>query len=172
MPYSSGENAQDVLWWATVHRIDSVLDIGTGAGFYGRLLYHNTSVMHGVEIWPPYIQQFKLGEIYDRVLVEDVRSLPGAPSIDTYDLAIFGDVLEHMNREEAMEAWDWAASIAKYGLISVPIGHHPQGAEYGNPYEVHRQEHLTVDAVEQDYGPFGYRFVYKETATFIKELSI
>jgi hypothetical protein len=52
-----------------------------------------------------------------------------------YDLAIFGDVIEHMERERAVRMVNelpW-----KHALISIPIGEYVQGPEGGNPYEAH-----------------------------------
>jgi hypothetical protein len=84
---------------------------------------------------------------------------------------IFGDVLEHMSEEDSLAVWADAKHYAKAGLISVPVIHYPQGAEYGNPYEVHVQEHLTPDHLSKTYGPFDDEAVYEITGTFIKRFN-
>lgn len=171
MPHSARENSRDLRWWATAHRIDSLLDIGAGSGTYANLLADIVPLMHGVEVWPDYVDRFDLPGKYHRVIVDDARLLPVSTEIgDHYDLVVFGDVLEHMTRAQALDVWDWAKSIATWGLISVPTVHWPQVAEHGNPHEAHVQEDLTVDDVEEDYGPFDYVFRYELTATFIRRL--
>jgi hypothetical protein len=70
-----------------------------------------------------------------------------------------------------MAMWQEASRIAHWGLISVPIIHYPQGAEYGNPYEVHVQDHLHPEDLRRDYGPFTYEVEYEITGTFIKKFN-
>ncbi len=68
------------------------------------------------------------------MIVADAATVPLA-DLDSYDLAIFGDVVEHMPATTAREMvsrlpWQWA-------LISLPIIEYPQGECEGNPYEAH-----------------------------------
>ena len=168
MPGSIRENDNDVIKFVKESNIKTVLDIGAGRGTYGSLLREHVDTIDAIEIWEPYISEFGLENIYDSVQLMDFRDY----AVDTgkrYDLIIFGDVLEHMSREESLQSWAVASYIARYGLISVPIIHYPQGAEFGNPYEVHVQEHLEPEDIRKDYGPFILDKVYKVTGTFIRE---
>jgi len=36
-------------------------------------------------------------------------------------------------------------------MISIPIGHHPQGAWGGNPYEIHHEEDWSTERVLQAF---------------------
>lgn len=117
----------------------TILDVGAGDGGFGkrvRSIFGNSIAIDAIEAWAPYIEQFKLTETYDSVFNRDARQWHDY----AYDLVVFGDVLEHMPESEAVELWSRASKVAKYGLITIPIIHYPQGAEFGNPYEVHHEE--------------------------------
>lgn len=167
MPYSARENDADVLQFVRDNDIKWVLDIGAGSGTYGHLLRSHVERIEAVEVWEPYIKNFNLENIYYRVSNVDVREI-SEEEFGNFDLVIFGDILEHLSREDSMQVWE-RASEAKYGLISVPIVHYPQGAEFGNPYEVHVQEHMHPEDIRRDYGPFVFDKEYEVTGTFIKE---
>jgi len=42
-----------------------------------------------------------------------------------------------MDRDDAMFVWNLARRDAKYGIISMPIVHYPQGTIDGNVHETH-----------------------------------
>lgn len=133
MPYSSEEGKA----WAAERAwppVRSVLDVGPGAGAWRRTL---GPVLPGarwtaLEIWAPYVERFELAELYDAVEVADARDWQ-PPGI--YDLAIFGDVVEHMTKAEALAML--ARIPWRMALVSVPIVPYPQGPSEGNPYEAH-----------------------------------
>lgn len=166
MPQSIRENDADVIKFVEGHDIKTVLDVGAGRGIYGEMLRPYVDRIDAVEVWKPYISEFDLPKIYDSVVVQDIRYMPMPDT--TYDLIVFGDVLEHMGADESKMVWKWAAHFCKYGLISVPIIHWPQGAENGNPYEVHVQEHMTSKQIRRDFGPFVFERNYNVTGTYIK----
>jgi predicted TPR repeat methyltransferase len=115
----------------------TVLDIGAGEGKYAALIM-GRALVDAVEIWHENIVKYDLMQKYDTVFCEDARNFTDF----NYDLVIFGDVLEHMSEAEAVALWDKARSQARAIFMSIPIVHLPQGAEGGNPFEVH---------VEDDY---------------------
>ena len=169
MPGSIRENDVDVVTFVVDNDIKTVLDIGAGKGTYGHLLRPHVERIDAVEIWEPYVEQFGLKKIYDSVVIDDFRNWPDyALTGRKWDLIVFGDVLEHMAKEESLRVWTHASHMARFGLISVPIIHYPQGAEFGNPYEVHVQEHLHPADLRRDYGPFVFDCEYEVTGTFIK----
>lgn len=169
MPGSVRENDQFVKQFVLMHDLSTVLDVGAGKGTYADLLAPLGLVVDGIEVWPPYVKEFDLVNKYRSLTIEDARTaVPRIAKARRYDLVVFGDVLEHMTEEESLDLWKAAAKVAAYGLISVPVIHYPQGAEFGNPYEVHVQEHLTPEHVRATFGPFDYEAVYSVTGTFIK----
>lgn len=172
MPGSVRENTQDVIEFIKTHEITSILDVGAGCGTYGKIVRENIQSeieLDAVEIWPEYVEIFNLKYLYNNVYQQDARDI-SAHEFAGYDLVIFGDVLEHMSRFDSLKVWE-RASNARYGMISVPIVHYPQGALWNNPYEVHIQEHLHPEDLIQDYGPFILDKQYEVTGTFIKEFN-
>lgn len=151
MPYSSAEGKDFVRAFFTLEkRVNSVLDIGPGAGVYYDLLHPYVAADYwcAVEIWAPYIEQFKLREKYDEVVIADVDWFDW-DAAGSFDLVIFGDVLEHMPRSSAERAIARAIGHARYVVISIPITHYPQGAEMGNPFEAHVTS-WTDESVRED----------------------
>ncbi|MBC7907609.1 MAG: class I SAM-dependent methyltransferase [Rhodospirillaceae bacterium] len=118
--------------------IHTVLDGGCGEGTYRTLLGPHLpgAKWIGIEVWQPYVDAFKLAERYDRLVVEDLRRA-AFDKFGPVDLAIFGDVLEHMTKSEAMDVVARASAVAPYVLISIPVVEYAQDETFGNPYEVH-----------------------------------
>jgi len=112
-----------------------VLDVGAGSGTYHDALKDSgyTGHIDALEIWQPYVNKFGLEKKYRKVYTEDVRMF----SDFNYDVVIFGDILEHMTKEQALSVWDKVSSQANYALIAIPIIHYHQGELDGNPYEEH-----------------------------------
>lgn len=141
MPTSAVAGKKQIRQWAETKKINRVLDIGCGMGTYATLLKIERQVLNdaewwGVEAWKQYITQFNLESLYDTVINEDARKL-NWNSFPNFDLVIFGDVLEHMTKEESKELVIQALSKSKYVVISIPIVYSPQDEHEGNPFEVH-----------------------------------
>lgn len=160
------ENNADVQAFVVEHDIKTALDVGPGYGTYHRMLGDLIPTMDAVEAWEKYIRRHRLRARYRMVHHCDIRDYTAGFD---YDLIIFGDILEHLSRDDAMTVWARAAEQARYGLISVPTVHYPQGAIGGNPFEIHKQEDLTPDEIRRDYGPFVLDKVYEITSTFIRK---
>jgi len=127
-----------------------MLDVGAGAGIYGRPFAEHfpSCLLFAVEIRRPYIRQFRLDKIYDRVIHDDVRTICW-PEVD---VVILGDVLEHMAEEEAVDVWAKARDSARLAVyLSIPIIHYPQGEYDGNPYEAHVADDYTHERVLETF---------------------
>ena len=144
----------------------TVLDIGTGMGDYLELIKTYISsdiVVHGVEVWEPYVEEYFLKERYDQLFIQDVREMTEF----SYDLVILGDVLEHMPEADAVALWDLISKQARHAMISIPIGHHPQGAWGGNPYEIHHEEDWSIERVLQAFSGIIEHKEFDITGVFI-----
>jgi hypothetical protein len=152
MPYSDPEGKRIILDTLAQTSIGSVLDIGAGSGTYARLIRDDPRfagsrrpTLTGIEVWAPYVARFGLAELYDSLIVGDVREidpLPGAEAV------ILGDVAEHMTAVEAALVWDRARAAAwRTVILSLPIVHYPQGAAEGNPYERHITDNWSHEEV-------------------------
>lgn len=122
-----------------------VLDIGAGSGTYSDALKHAgyKGKIDAVEIWKPYIEEFKLHKKYRNVYESDVRLFDDF----SYDVVIFGDILEHMTKEQALDVWQKVSFQAECALISIPIIHYHQGEINGNPYEYHVKDDWSHEEV-------------------------
>jgi hypothetical protein len=164
MPISSGEGKLDFTSFINKHQPSRVLDVGAGKGTYGILarICKEFDSLDAVEVWKPYIEDYNLKDIYHNVYESDIRSWENF----NYDLVVFGDILEHMTKEDAVSVWEKASKQAKYALISIPIIHYPQGHLLGNPYEEHVKDDWTSLEVLNTF-PYIYKFEqYSTVGTF------
>lgn len=128
------------------------IDIGCGSGIYARMFpeLHWT----GIEIWEPYVDRFSLDRLYERFILADAREWN--PDCK-YDIAIAGDVLEHMTKEEAKSLLYKLKSCSSTVIISLPIVYFPQNELEGNPYERHVVDNWNVERVIKEFGePYWY----------------
>lgn len=124
----------------------SILDVGAGSGTYSDALRRNgytRARVDALEVWQPYIDEFNLHKKYQNVFNEDVRNWENF----NYDVVIFGDILEHMSKDEAIEVWNRVSAQARYAVIAIPIIHYHQGEINNNPYEVHVKDDWSHEEV-------------------------
>src|ERR1700710_1333215 len=99
----------------------AVLDVGPGVGTYAKLLT-GPAVSHliGLEIYPPYVDTYRLRQYYDQIIIGDVREV----ELPTVDIVILGDVAEHMTEAQALDVWHRSAIAARRAVyLSIPIVH-------------------------------------------------
>jgi SAM-dependent methyltransferase len=142
--------------------IKRILDVGPGSGNYHDLLTKygeysdypggtlNDVEWVGVEIWEPYLNHFSLGSKYDKIIVLDIFDFDWP---DRYDIAILGDVLEHMPAIRGAAVVKQAVEHANWVIISLPIVDCPQEASYGNPYEAHIEQYnpSNLDSILKEF---------------------
>jgi len=142
MPTSHSQGKDIALSWyrEIAPETETVTDVGAGSGTYARLMRTDLKVEQfrswaAIEAWEPYVEQFRLFDLYEEVIRADVRKLK--PAMLKADLVIFGDVLEHMTRAEAQALLTKAQSVAANIIVSIPVLHLDQEAVNGNPFERH-----------------------------------
>jgi hypothetical protein len=145
-----------------------VADFGCGSGTYHDLLAAQMPgvMWTGIEVWEPYVEQFGLKDKYDRLIVQDSRVVDCA-ALAPVDLAIFGDMLEHMTREEAIALVDRAHAVAPLVLISIPVVNYPQGPEFGNPYEAHVEENWDHEQIMRSFAGVTAFFIHDHIGVYI-----
>jgi SAM-dependent methyltransferase len=120
----------------------SVLDIGPGAGKYGKMIQglrsRGVDIPHlaAIEIDASYVEQFELNGIYDVVQVGDATSLPDIGPDACWDLVILGDVLEHFRKSRGVDLIDYLYYRTKYIVLLIPLDY-VQGAWEGHHAEAH-----------------------------------
>ncbi|MEZ4979821.1 MAG: class I SAM-dependent methyltransferase [Chitinophagales bacterium] len=128
-----------------------VLDIGCGAGKYGKLI---KSLMRdifciGVEIDKAYIKEFDLESVYDRLICTNIATLMGNVD-DHFDIVIFGNVLEHLPKSLGIDLLNFFVYRAKLIIINYPFG------ELQDSYKGHKHEaHISVWSME-DFKQFNF----------------
>lgn len=136
MPFSDAEGKDWLADRIVGHAPASILDIGVGAGTYAQLLRPLLPyvTLTGIEVHEPYVAMFDLDNWYEKLIIGDAREIDWP----TVDVVIMGDVLEHMTYQDAAAMWDKARNTARTAVFaSLPLGVHPQGAEFGNEHERH-----------------------------------
>jgi len=123
---------------------DTVLDVGACDGKWRDLLPAVT--MDAVEIFEPYARKLKG---YRNIFVTDICKL----EYDWYDLIIFGDVIEHMNVQDAQEVLEYAKERCWDMIVAVPF-QYKQGEVDGNPWQAHIQDDLTPEIFAERYPGF------------------
>lgn len=157
MSYSLKSGKAETLAWfqANEAAIKTVVDIGPGSGTYVKLIREDAkccvdATWIGVEIWKPYIEEFKLEERYTQILNQDVRTIDWEKLKP--NVVIAGDVLEHMTKEDAVALVDRILAVANMLIVSIPIRHMPQDEHaYENPHEAHIKDDWSHDEVMETW---------------------
>jgi cyclopropane fatty-acyl-phospholipid synthase-like methyltransferase len=123
-----------------------ILDVGAGAGAYSHLLRSYFNNMDALEIFMPYITEFKLYELYRTVIKDNILSF----DVSDYKYLIMGDILEHLTYEQAFDLLSRLHAAGKMFMVAVPYLY-PQGECYNNVYETHHQPDLTHQIFMQRY---------------------
>jgi hypothetical protein len=144
MPTSDAEGKDWSLRLFKKHKPNTVTDIGPGEGTYAKLFRpeHHGVWWTAIEIHKPYVAKYKLKNtktrtgMYDELHIEDARE--SADHLFHRDLVIAGDVLEHMDRDDAVALLQRIEQAGAWHiLVSLPIVGSQQGEVDGNPHEAH-----------------------------------
>lgn len=148
MPYSSPDFKDQVKQHLieNIRERDYILDVGPGCGTYGKMINGFNYKIDCIEIHEPYIQQFKLEDIYRKVFVGNVLDF----NFKLYKYIILGDILEHLSVEDAISLLDRINANGHKCLIAVPYLYE-QGEWEGNIYEIHLQPDLTPEKMKSRY---------------------
>jgi 2-polyprenyl-3-methyl-5-hydroxy-6-metoxy-1,4-benzoquinol methylase len=165
MPISDQSNQSWVIEQLKPLELTTMLDVGAGAGTYAHVFaQHFPNVNRfAVEAWTPYINEFELQMLYTEVFNRDIRD----HKYFTYDIVIFGDVLEHMSKDDAIDVFAKFKPVCKYFIISIPIVKWPQEALDGNPYEVHVKDDWSHDEVMETFPSVGAFFSGQQIGVYV-----
>jgi len=145
MPGSDKQGKEIIRHWITQQQdINTIVDLGPGEGTYPQLINDSKYKWKAVEIWAPYIKRFALDELYSEIRIGDIRymELPDA------DCCIAGDILEHLEKDDAIEMIHKIDKQFKHVVLSIPIDHHSNVIYEGNYFEKHISI-WTLDELEE-----------------------
>lgn len=179
MPFSS--NSGKSLVDRTVIRIvkqfhallnqKSILDIGAGSGTYSdryskTWLNRKNFKWIGVEIWEPYVEKYCLNTKYDDIFVGSALDYFKSAN-NKHDICFMGDVIEHLDKDSAINLVTLGVNSCKVVIVSVPIGHYPQDEYDGNPYEKHVKDDWSTEEVLESLPNVQFYGVEGEIGVFI-----
>lgn len=132
----------------------TVIDIGAGTGRWGRALYSIVPTIDAVEAHQPNIVKNALDAVYRRVMNKDVKDIE---SFAGYDVAVMGDVLEHLEMYDACELVVRLKRDVPAIFLTIPITVCPQdGSFYGNSFETHRYHWSDKEVQNLGFRPLYY----------------
>jgi hypothetical protein len=129
-----------------------ILDVGAGDGKWAHVLNPYFKNIDAVEIFTDYVRAHNLNEKYKRVFNTNILT----SDIEEYDVVIFGDVWEHLSKEQCQEWWSKNKSKVGELIVVVPFKHKQDGTgdfdlNSVNDFGIHQQEDLTVEVMLQRY---------------------
>ena len=136
----------------------TIIDLGCGAGYTFGLLKAidfegklNRGYSIGIDIFLPYLEKAK--EVYDTVILGDVRYLP----IRKAELALLIGVLEHLEKDDGIKLLNYLTKVCSNIIISTPFGWHPLHPELDrDPYQKHRSAWFPTDLTHLGFNVIVY----------------
>lgn len=153
--------------WLREHKeIKSYVDFGAGDGYYGYYIksYINPKAkLIAVEIWKP--DRKRLKENYDEVIIGDIMKV----EFPEAECAIFGDILEHLEKEEALTIIKKASNFYKHIIVKIPADYRKQGQSKGNPFQIHKSlwDYSELEKIFEGY-PVRKKEIMEIVGIFIK----
>lgn len=141
-----------------------ILDVGAGSGTYYNYLGDYFKSMDAVEVFEPNIKEFDLENKYRKVFNVDIKDF----EYGYYDIIIFGDILEHLNVEDAQKVLEYALDRCEELVVAVPYLYE-QGICHDNVYEIHLQPDLTKGVMEERYPYLKLLYSNDEYGYYIKK---
>lgn len=163
MPYSDCRFDLVVEEFIKKHKFSNFLDIGSGAGKYGKIIrniFPDANIV-GIEAEKSYIKEFKLKDIYTKIHHEYIeRFIDKNPDFQT-EMVIIGDCLEHLKKSAGIDLINFLVYRAKYILIIYPTkciqyswrGHHTEA-------------HMSIWN-NKDFAGFGHKIIKKDFMNFV-----
>lgn len=141
-----------------------ILDVGAGEGTYLPFLQDYFTNIEAVEVFKPNIDNFNLEQRYNRVYNINIIDF----NYEFYDIIIFGDVIEHLEINDAQKVLKYAFNRCKEMIVAVPYLS-TQGIEENNIYEIHKQDDLTDEIMKERYPYLKNVFKNEKYGYYIKE---
>lgn len=139
-----------------------ILDVGPGRGIYFNLLKLNGyKHIDAVEIYKPYIEKFRLTDMYRQVFNRNIVGF----QYDHYNVIILGDVLEHIKVKEAKQVLNYAKAHGDLIVVSVPYLDEQVGQQLDGSGD-HQQNDLTRNVFLSRYDGFKLLIDNDKTGVF------
>jgi len=147
------------LWPWQDAEIMSILDVACGLSLKSKFIPAQIRV--GVDIHERYFEHIEADVPYV-VLKYDVRKLREIFSLDSFDLVIGLDIVEHLEKEEALDMMRQAEEIARKAVVfECPRGFIPQNIDIQGHGADHWQTHRSAWEPEE-FEAMGYRALLRD----------
>lgn len=152
MPVARPDTIPQISRYLMNRKPKTILDIGIGFGMYGFLArnygviwnnkltqeqydnWKNEIIIDGIEIYEPFITDLQR-MLYNEIYIGDASKI--APKLKDYDLYIMGDVIEHFEKDTAIELINKLKKKGKLFIIT-PDYFQEGSSSLGNNYDLHK----------------------------------
>lgn len=157
MPYSDTTFDSRVEDFLKKKAARKYLDIGPGAGKYGKMIrriFKNAYIV-AIESEKSYISKFKLNGIYDEIVNSRAEKFIDKNPRFTTDIAIIGDCLEHLRKSDGVDLIHYLVYRSRYIILVFPS----KFIQYD--WKGHVSESHNSVWNESDFKLFDYRYYKK-----------
>jgi hypothetical protein len=149
-----------------------IVDFGAGGGKNGRIarqVLNASATLVAVEGYDKAADMLARGSLYDQVCHTMIQEWVSNATAE-YDLAVFGDVLEHLTPAEIHKVIRQCLKRFRYIIVVCPLHDIFQEAEYGNSLEIHRT-YITQQFFDR-YDPIEKHIAKSEEWTIMNVLIV
>jgi len=114
----------------------TVLDVGAGSGIFGYILRVTRPKIQKLETVEPFVH-YPLKH-YDCVYNMTWKDWFAKNLNNHYDILVATEVIEHMDKKDAVDFLENSKSIAKKVIVATPIFFENQGNYDNNPFQEHK----------------------------------
>lgn len=155
--------------WIIRHHLGNakkVLDVGCGEGWLMSQINDDKKYqVTGIDLYKPYLKQAKVYGVYKKLIYGDIRKLKIPPN--SYDTVMSSQVVEHLEKKEALKLIKAMEKIAKkkiiIGTTNGYFPYDPYGGHDDNPLQVHKSGWDIKELEDLGYKVYGQgiSFIYK-----------
>jgi len=152
MPFSEPTFDRQIAGFIAAHKFRTYLDIGAGAGKYGKIireLKQKKAYITAVEPDPAYIKKYHLKSIYDKIIKQKIEDYICQDPDFVAEVAIIGDCLEHLKKSDGVDLIHYLIYRTKAIIIVFPFKF-IQLSWQGHPLEAHRSVWTRADFKQFD----------------------
>lgn len=147
------------------------LDAGCGKGDSRSPFGMFASYFVGLDVFYPYLKSCKANELFDDVVMGDVKHLPFRN--ESFDVAMSFNVIEHLEKEDGDLMLRQLERVAKkYVMVTTSYEFYEQHSYDGNPYQEHLSHWSEAEFKERGYEviPFLLRYPRPRRGSSVREM--
>jgi len=139
------------------HPPKTIMDLGCGSGKYGQTIrqyFPPHTMLYGVDGYFPYLESDLPRRMYNILVKADVFDFVKGHIKIPVDCVLCMDVIEHFERERAIELSDWLLG-QPLAYISTPLFWFEQDGSWGNEMEKHKCFFQEKEILEMGWKPLS-----------------